>query len=261
MRSIMLGAALTLVTLGAADAAIQISTAKIEDGQLVISGRVAKANEKVTFDGRFDTMSRSNRRFTWKEVYHPADCTVTVKSADEEREVVIANCGQAGPKGDKGDAGPQGAAGPKGDTGPAGTAGTASAAGPKGEAGPKGDPGAKGEAGPQGEPGPAAKLSIGTVTTGPKASATITGSAAEPVLNLVLPSAPAAQAAATPAATPVLRAVTATCEGKTSCEAACDAGEALLTATPAPTEQMFAKARWSGDGLPSEARIVCGKLQ
>ena len=69
---------------------------------------------------------------------------------------------------------------------------------PKGEQGVKGDTGAQGEAGPQGETGatgatgatgpagPANTLTIGTVTSGIEASATITGEAPNQVLNLVL---------------------------------------------------------------------------
>ena len=69
---------------------------------------------------------------------------------------------------------------------------------PQGEKGVKGDTGARGEVGPQGEigatgatgatgpAGPANTLTIGTVTSGIEASATITGDAPNQVLNLVL---------------------------------------------------------------------------
>ena len=56
--------------------------------------------------------------------------------------------------------------------------------GAQGEPGKKGDPGEKGE---PGEPGPANVLSIGTVTSGETASATITGTSPAQVLSLVLP--------------------------------------------------------------------------
>lgn len=107
--------------------------------------------------------------------------------------------GAQGPKGDKGDTGETGPAGPQGavgETGPAGPAGTDGAPGAKGD---KGDPGEtglqgpkgdKGDAGPQGDPGkpgvtPA--LTIGTVMTGSNASASISGTAENPKLNLILP--------------------------------------------------------------------------
>lgn len=107
--------------------------------------------------------------------------------------------GAQGPKGDKGDtgetgpAGPQGAVGETGPAGPAGTDGVPGAKGDKGDpgkTGPQGPKGDKGDAGPQGDPGkpgvtPA--LTIGTVMTGSNASASISGTAENPKLNLILP--------------------------------------------------------------------------
>lgn len=72
-------------------------------------------------------------------------------------------------------AGTQGEKGEKGDTGPAG---------PKGD---KGDTGAQGPKGEPGEKGDTPKLTIGSVSTGTEAAATITGTAEAPVLNLTLP--------------------------------------------------------------------------
>jgi hypothetical protein len=101
--------------------------------------------------------------------------------------------GPAGPKGDTGATGPKGEKGEKGDTGATGATG---ATGPQGEQGPKGDTGdtgpqgVQGETGPQGPIGPTPDLTIGTVSTlpaGSDATATITGTPEEPVLNLGLP--------------------------------------------------------------------------
>lgn len=72
---------------------------------------------------------------------------------------------------------PQGDKGAKGDTGARGDTGA------KGDPGPKGETGATGATGPA---GPANTLGIGTVTSGTKASATITGTAPNQTLNLVL---------------------------------------------------------------------------
>lgn len=86
--------------------------------------------------------------------------------------------GPQGLKGDKGDTGAQGIQGlqgPKGDTGEMG---------PQGPSGPQGPQGIQG---PQGEVGPANTLSIGTVEKGADAEATITGTAPNQTLNLVLP--------------------------------------------------------------------------
>lgn len=89
-----------------------------------------------------------------------------------------------------------------GATGPAGPAGPRGALGETGPAGPRGDPGERGPVGPQGPIGPQGMpgsagatpdFSIGEVTTlpaGSDATATITGTAAAPVLNLGIPQGP-----------------------------------------------------------------------
>jgi hypothetical protein len=80
--------------------------------------------------------------------------------------------------------GPQGEQGVQGEVGPQGIQGI------QGEVGPQGPQGIQGDTGPQGiqgPTGPANSLSIGTVTTGLSASATITGTAPTQTLNLTLP--------------------------------------------------------------------------
>ena len=75
----------------------------------------------------------------------------------------------------KGDTGATGSQGPKGDTGEQG---------PKGDTGPQGPRGVQGV---QGNPGPSNVLTIGTVQSGDSASASITGTSPNQVLNLTLP--------------------------------------------------------------------------
>ena len=75
---------------------------------------------------------------------------------------------------------PQGDKGAKGDTGATGDTG------PQGEQGIQGEKGEQGIQGEKGDTGPANTLKIGTVTSGKVASATITGTAPNQVLNLVL---------------------------------------------------------------------------
>ena len=58
---------------------------------------------------------------------------------------------------------------------------------PAGAKGDKGDDGQKGDKGDDGDPGVTPSFSIGTVTSGATPSATITGTAEAPVLNLTLP--------------------------------------------------------------------------
>jgi hypothetical protein len=105
----------------------------------------------------------------------------------------IGSQGPQGPQGPKGDVGPQGIQGIQGQQGPAGSAGPQGSVGPQGPKGDQGEPGVqgiqglKGDAGPAGPAGPANVLAIGTVTKGDTASATITGTPPNQVLNLVLP--------------------------------------------------------------------------
>ena len=77
--------------------------------------------------------------------------------------------------------------------GPAGPQGATGATGAQGPTGAAGAQGIQGVAGSQGPAGPTPTLTIGTVTTGAVASASITGTAPNFVLNLVLPSAAANQ--------------------------------------------------------------------
>lgn len=125
--------------------------------------------------------------------------------------------GEKGEKGDTGPQGPQGIQGPKGETGDRGETGATGPQGVQGDAftyedftqeqlealrGPKGEKGENGPQGPQGvqgerglqgekgdigATGPSNVLSIGNVSSGNVADATITGTSPNQVLNLVLP--------------------------------------------------------------------------
>nr|DAQ00812.1 MAG TPA: collagen triple helix repeat protein [Caudoviricetes sp.] len=94
-----------------------------------------------------------------------ADVTMTGDAPNHGLRFVI-------PRGDKGDKGSPGA---KGD---------------KGEPGAKGEPGSPGAKGDKGDPGATPNLTIGTVTTleaGQNATASMSGTAESPVLNLGIP--------------------------------------------------------------------------
>ena len=71
--------------------------------------------------------------------------------------------------------------------GPRGEKGEKGERGERGEKGEKGERGLQGEVGGEGPTGPAAQLSIGTVTAGDTAAATVTGEPPSQTLNLVLP--------------------------------------------------------------------------
>ena len=81
-------------------------------------------------------------------------------------------------RGPRGERGIQGERGDKGEIGPQG---------PIGQTGPQGETGPQGPKGESGMPGPSNLLTIGTVTKGDTAGATITGISPNQILNLVLP--------------------------------------------------------------------------
>lgn len=118
----------------------------------------------------------------------PGSAATVEKTVDPETGAVTLTFGvPAGEQGIQGETGPQG---PKGDTGATGATGPQGEQGPKGDTGATGPQGVQGETGPQGPIGPTPDLTIGTVSTlpaGSDATATITGTPEEPVLNLGLP--------------------------------------------------------------------------
>ena len=115
----------------------------------------------------------------------------TVEKYIDEHGVVTLAFGI--PRGDKGDKGDTGETGPQGEQGIQGPQGEQGIQGPQGDTGAEGPQGPRGIQGPQGETGATGAtpdISIGTVTTlepGESATATITGTAEEPVLNLGIP--------------------------------------------------------------------------
>lgn len=129
---------------------IMVYDARIEAGDLRISGSVRKPGAIVVLDDDISIQADRRGRFTFRLPYRPSTCVVTLKAEPDEREAVVANCAPEGPPGPPG---PQGAAGPAGETGPKGEMGPKGETGPKGEQGPRGDQGIKGEQGPQGERG------------------------------------------------------------------------------------------------------------
>ena len=98
--------------------------------------------------------------------------------------------GPQGPKGNTGETGPQGEMGPQGPAGETGPQGPVGPAGKDGAQGPKGDTGEIGPQGPKGDTGATPNIQIGTVQTlepGQQATASITGTPENPLLNLGIP--------------------------------------------------------------------------
>ena len=103
-----------------------------------------------------------------------------------------------GPTGPQGPTGPTGPEGPEGLQGIQGIPGEIGPTGPQGETGPTGPQGEVGPTGPAGADAEPLTLTIGTVTTGDpgtEASATITGTSPDYILNLTIPQGPTGPAA------------------------------------------------------------------
>jgi hypothetical protein len=84
---------------------IVIRGARIAEGDLWVLGQVDEPNATITLDDSYFERTDSRGRFEFRLGYHPAACTVILKTPRQSRAVVVANCGQRGP------AGPEGAAG------------------------------------------------------------------------------------------------------------------------------------------------------
>jgi hypothetical protein len=133
---------------------ITVTDAKIEAGELKVSGQTSQPNTTVTLDKQFTTQSNKARRFFFSLSYFPTDCSVTLVAGSDAREAIVANCGLMGPAGPSGLAGPPGPVGPTGPPGPPGPSGLAGPPGPVGPAGPGGPSGLAGPPGPVGTAGP-----------------------------------------------------------------------------------------------------------
>jgi hypothetical protein len=222
-----LALAVALVSGTAALAEIRIVDARIAGGELRVTGVVAPRSDTVVMDDDVSTQTDARGRFAFRAPYFPRNCTVTLKAGQEQRAVVIANCGAAGPQGA---AGPAGLAGPPGETGaqgPRGEGGAAGAPGPRGEIGPRGGAGPKGDAGPPGPRGEtgAAGLIGPPGPAGPPGERGAAGPAGPPG-ERGAPGPPGPAAAA-----PALRPVVQACSTGSACEAACGAGEIALAAS------------------------------
>lgn len=215
---------------------IQVWDARIEGGDLRISGSVGKPGVVVTVDDDIPVQTDRRGRFSLHVPYLPPNCVATLKAGEESREIVVANCGATGPQGPKGEPGPTGPQGVAGLPGPKGDPGPRGEPGPKGEPGPRGEAGAKGEPGPKGDPGPRGER-------GPKGEAGLPGAPGprgEP--------GPAAAVTATSLPMRMLRS-----EGcaDSACELACDSGETFVSAYCLRTGSPTFSRRTGGEAVAS----------
>src|SRR3954469_5274536 len=79
-----------------------ITQASITEGNLGVTGQVDEPNTAITLDDSFTENTDPRGRFEFRIAYHPATCTVVLKTERQSRAVVIANCGQRGPAGPPG---------------------------------------------------------------------------------------------------------------------------------------------------------------
>ena len=214
---------------------IMVYDARIEAGDLRVSGSVRKPGAIVVLDDDISIQADRRGRFVFRLPYRPATCVVTLKSEPDEREAVVANCAPEGPPGPPG---PQGAAGPPGETGPKGEAGPKGQPGAKGEPGPQGVAGLKGEAGPQGVPG----LKGETGLPGPPGPRGQTGPQGGP--------GPKGEAT-TSSLRPVRK---SDCDG--GCAVTCETGETLVTAHCLKAGTPIYDGE--GAGCPTEAAGIVG---
>jgi hypothetical protein len=145
------------------EAGLDVTSAAISGGRLVIRGKILGSNRDIAIARTsFKTKATPRKDFLFIVDYLPTDCRVDLVTPTGTLPLVVADCGPTGAPGPKGDPGPQGPAGEpgsKGDVGaagpqgPRGDAGAPGPQGPKGDAGPAGPPGLKGDAGPRGNTG------------------------------------------------------------------------------------------------------------
>jgi hypothetical protein len=171
-----------------AAARIGLTSSRMIDGVLVVTGHTRHRHEMITLDKRIVRWSDQHARFAFRIASQPRTCSVVLRTASEARRAAIGSCvvlarrgtsgtrtalglrglggtrgaidepaarGAPGPQGPVGPPGPQGGPGSQGAAGPQGPPGIAGPSGPSGAPGPTGPPGPAGQHGPLGPPGAA----------------------------------------------------------------------------------------------------------
>lgn len=242
---------------------ITIYDARIEAGDLRISGVVRKSGIAVVLDDDISVLADKRGRFSFRLPYMPSNCVATLKAGEDEREAVVANCGPAGQPGqagqpgtigERGPAGSQGMAGPpgpQGKIGPKGEDGLNGDQGPRGEQGLKGDPGPRGDDGPRGATGPSGPPGMAG-QAGPSGQAGSSGESA-------------AMTAAAPSSATAFRVLRLDTCPVGGCEVACEGGEVLVSAycvkARSPTFMQGGNGPSAACPADSQGMIgICGRL-
>ncbi|MFC3695593.1 collagen-like protein [Chenggangzhangella methanolivorans] len=97
MRGLQIGmlAAASLAFVGQAHAAIDVVSAEIANGRLVVTGKTS-AGARVTLDDQYNQKADGKGKFEFSVVYLPADCIVTLTQGSQTARAVVANCGPRG---------------------------------------------------------------------------------------------------------------------------------------------------------------------
>ena len=106
MKPLIIGTVLACGLETAALADITIRTAKIAQGELIITGSVSPHTAKVVLTispGITVEVAPDRRgRFAWKDTKFPPTCSIEVHAGNEEKTFLVANCGMQGPPGPNG---------------------------------------------------------------------------------------------------------------------------------------------------------------
>ncbi len=79
---------------------IVLEEAMITNGELRVVGRLNPPHAaQLTLDDKGRAVAEKDGRFSFRLVYHPADCVVAIKSGTETRQAVVGFCGQRGLEG------------------------------------------------------------------------------------------------------------------------------------------------------------------
>ena len=167
-----------------AAARIGLTSSRMIDGVLVVTGHTRHRHEMITLDKRIVRWSDQHARFAFRIASQPRTCSVVLRTASEARRAAIGSCvvlarrgassprtafglrGLGGTRGAiaepaaRGAPGPQGPVGPPGPQGGPGSQGAAGPQGPPGIAGPSGPSGPPGAPGPTGPTGPTGPVGV-----------------------------------------------------------------------------------------------------
>ena len=91
MRSLAAIAVVLLLGAGSARASIRIDDARLESGQLTLSGQAAPG-QSITVDGKFSTKADAGGHFQFQANYKPPTCMVSLTAGDDSYSAIVTGC-------------------------------------------------------------------------------------------------------------------------------------------------------------------------